>query len=130
MIGAAASAISASVLAALAALHVYWAAGGEYGRDDAVPSGAGGRPAFVPGKIATLLVAFLLGAAAFALAVRITPLCYLVSAVFIARAIGDFRYIGFFKRVRNSRFGRRDTMLYSPLCAVLATTSALAASTF
>jgi hypothetical protein len=108
---------------------VYWAAGGEYGRADAVPSGAVDRPAFVPGKIATLLVAFLLGAAAFALAVRITPSAT-SSPVFIARAIGDFRYIGFFKRVRNARFGRRDTVLYSPLCAVLATTSALAASTF
>jgi hypothetical protein len=37
-----------------------------------------------------------------------------------ARAIGEFKYVGFFKRVRGSRFARRDTLLYSPLCLWLA----------
>ena len=38
----------------------------------------------------------------------------------LMRAIGDFRYVGFFKRVRGSRFARMDTTLYSPLCLALA----------
>jgi hypothetical protein len=41
-IGAMASSASAIVLAALAALHLYWAAGGEYGIADTVPSRSGG----------------------------------------------------------------------------------------
>ena len=44
----------------------------------------------------------------------------LLAFVFAARAIGDFNYVGFFKRVKGSRFAKRDTYLYSPLCVVLA----------
>ena len=129
MIGAVASATSAIVLGALAVLHLYWAAGGTYGSADAVPSRSAGTPVFVPGKLATVVVAVLLGAAALALALRIPVACYVVSAAFIARAVGDFRYIGVFKLLRSSRFARRDTAFYTPLCMFLATTSALAAGT-
>lgn len=43
-------------------------------------------------------------------------LCYGLAAVFLIRAIGDFKLIGFFKRIRDSRFSRWDTFAYSPLC--------------
>ena len=33
------------------------------------------------------------------------------AVVFLARAVGDFRYVGFFKRVRGTRFARLDTIL-------------------
>jgi hypothetical protein len=36
------------------------------------------------------------------------------------RAIGDFHLIGFFKRVRGTRFASLDTAVYSPLCLALA----------
>jgi len=45
---------------------------------------------------------------------------WLIAAAFALRAIGDFRYVGFFKRVRESRFARLDTFAYSPLCTLLA----------
>jgi hypothetical protein len=38
----------------------------------------------------------------------------------LARAIGDFKYLGLFKRVRGSRFATLDTFVYSPLCLLLA----------
>jgi hypothetical protein len=38
----------------------------------------------------------------------------------VARAIGEFKYLGFFKRVTGSKFARLDTLLYSPLCLLLA----------
>jgi hypothetical protein len=50
-----------------------------------------------------------------------------VALIFAARAVGDFRYVGFFKRVRDSRFGRLDSALYSPLCVFLSFASAVAA---
>jgi hypothetical protein len=53
---------------------------------------------------------------------------WLIAAVFALRAIGDFRYIGFFKRIRDTRFARLDTLAYSPLCAVLAVLIGIAAS--
>ena len=45
----------------------------------------------------------------------------------LARAIGEFKYVGFFKRVRGSRFARLDTLIYSPLCLSLAIGVALVA---
>ncbi|MBU0742185.1 DUF3995 domain-containing protein [bacterium] len=35
------------------------------------------------------------------------------------RAGGDFRYCGFFRRVRGTGFSRNYTLVYSPLCAVM-----------
>jgi Zn-dependent alcohol dehydrogenase len=43
-----------------------------------------------------------------------------IAVVLFARAVGDRRYIGFFKRIGDTEFARRDTWLYSPLCLVLA----------
>jgi hypothetical protein len=34
--------------------------------------------------------------------------------------VGDFRLVGFFKRVRGNAFARLDTLVYAPLCLVLA----------
>ncbi|MBN3819698.1 DUF3995 domain-containing protein, partial [Paraburkholderia sp. Se-20369] len=42
-----------------------------------------------------------------------------LALIFAVRAVGDFRYVGFFKRIRGSRFARLDTLCYSPLCAAL-----------
>lgn len=44
-----------------------------------------------------------------------------------ARAIGEFRHVGFFKRVRGTRFARLDTIFCSPLCLALAVGVALVA---
>jgi hypothetical protein len=54
---------------------------------------------------------------------------WLIAAVFALRAIGDFRYVGFFKRIRDSRFARLDTLAYSPLCACLALLVGISAGT-
>ena len=42
-----------------------------------------------------------------------------VGVVLLARAVGDFRYVGFFKRVRGSRFATLDSRYFSPLCLLL-----------
>jgi hypothetical protein len=51
-----------------------------------------------------------------------------LAAVFFLRAIGEFRLVGFFKRVRNTRFARWDTLLFSPLCLFMALVLMLIAS--
>ena len=43
-----------------------------------------------------------------------------LGAVLALRAIGDFRYVGAFMRVRRCAFAGRDTASYTPLCAALA----------
>lgn len=42
-----------------------------------------------------------------------------VGLVFLARAIGDFKWVGFFKKNKNSEFAKLDQALYSPLCLYL-----------
>jgi len=122
------------ILIILAAVHVYWAAGGKAGKGAAIPT-LNERPVLKPTALTTLMVAAVLSAMAAVLAARIGWLslpaipglsglvrvgAWLIAAAFALRAIGDFRYVGFFKRVRESRFARLDTFAYSPLCALLA----------
>ncbi|WP_416145629.1 DUF3995 domain-containing protein [Paenibacillus polymyxa] len=45
----------------------------------------------------------------------------LLSCVFILRSIGDFKWVGFFKRKKGTFFAKWDTVLYSPLCFLLGT---------
>jgi hypothetical protein len=115
------------ILSALALVHVYWAFGGKIGGTAVIPQ-ADGRAAFSPSRLATLMVAGCLFAAAYVVAVAghliASPLhsrlaAFGLSTVFLARAVGDFRLVGFFKRLRKSRFARLDTTLYSPLCLSL-----------
>ncbi len=42
-----------------------------------------------------------------------------VAALFLLRAIGDFNYMGFFKKIKTTEFGRLDTLYYSPLCLLV-----------
>ncbi len=123
----------AGILLAVSAIHVYWAAGGKAGLTAAIPH-TGNEPAFTPGRIVTLLVAFaLLGIATLLLSLGYfrenlpEPLltaaryaAYLASAVLVLRVIGDFKFIGAFKKIRNSRFATLDTYIYNPLCLLLA----------
>ena len=120
--------IIAAIFAFLALLHFYWAVHGVSGNSAAIPE-INGAPAFKPGKAATAAVGLvLLGTAAIVL-LEVTPLVAGAAAILILRAIGDFRLVGFFKRVRGSRFARMDTRVYSPLCLALgAALAVLAAS--
>ena len=126
----------------LAAVHVYWAAGGKAGKAAAIPT-AEGRAVLKPSAFSTAMVAVGLCVIAAFLALRIGWLkvlgfagdnnfaeiaAWVFAAMFALRAIGDFRYVGFFKRIRDTRFARLDTLPYSPLCAVLAVLTGIAAS--
>ncbi|WP_422091165.1 DUF3995 domain-containing protein [Tenacibaculum ovolyticum] len=44
---------------------------------------------------------------------------YVVLAVFFIRSIGDFNYVGFFKKTKNTMFAKNDTNYFSPLCLFL-----------
>ena len=122
------SIVVAGVLSLVALLHFYWAFGGLYGIHSAAPQ-LEGKQDFVPSRMIIFTVACLISSLA-VLAVLLQMLSfpfkewlvyigYLVSFVFIARAIGDFRYVGFFKKVYNSRFAKKDTVYFSPLCLLL-----------
>jgi hypothetical protein len=115
----------------LALWHFYMALVPGAGAAAAVPS-VKGAPLFRPTRQATvavgvvlLLFAALVAATAHMIALglprfALSALSYALALGLLARAVGEFRYVGFFKRVRGTRFARLDTLLYSPLCLLLA----------
>jgi hypothetical protein len=42
-----------------------------------------------------------------------------IAIIFLIRAIGDFRYVGFLKKIKNTKFAKKDTKYYSPLCSLI-----------
>ncbi|MBM3784525.1 MAG: DUF3995 domain-containing protein [Acidobacteria bacterium] len=120
----------AGIFAALAAIHFYWAAGGSWGVGAAVPSAPSGPALFKPGPWGTSAVALLLlTGAAIATGQLLAPFQSMLlrgmAVIFLLRAVGEFRYAGFFKRVRGTPFAYWDTRLFSPLCIVLSVLSFL-----
>ncbi len=119
------------ILLALSALHAYWAAGGTFGKGATIPE-QNGQPILKPSAVSTYFIAacLVLASALIAMCVDLLPSAALgplprfatraLAVIFAVRAIGDFRYVGFFKRVRGTRFARLDRAFYSPLCCVLA----------
>jgi hypothetical protein len=129
---------TAAILTMLGLIHLYWAAGGRAGSTAALPERSG-QPTFQPGPIVTVGVAGGLFAAAGVLLTRLelvrTPVnqrwasrgAWTIAMLFGLRALGDFQYVGVFKRVQGTPFARWDTALYTPLCIMIAVGSALVA---
>ncbi len=125
-----------AVFAGLSFVHVYWLLAGQAGRLAAIPE-IDGKPVFQPSTLSTFVVAIGLTLCAVVIAgtagmltlpVSRTVLVWMTFAlavVLLVRAIGDFRLVGFFKRIRHTRFARLDTVLYSPLCLALAIGAAI-----
>ena len=126
------------VLLSLAAVHVYWAIRGA-GGTNGIPSRPDGTLVFQPGRLATLSVAgalaiegLLVAGHAHLVAVGLSPDIlrvgvWGVAATFTLRTIGEFRYVGLFKRVHGTPFARWDTRLFTPICAAIAAAAAVVA---
>jgi hypothetical protein len=134
--------VVAGIFGALSLVHVYWALGGTVGVNAAIPERPSTRSeggsvgslvkAFHPSAAMTLLVAGLLGGVAALVCLRagiFSPAWTQVSLrwclaaialILLARAVGDLKLVGFFKKIRGTHFGVMDTWLYSPLCVLLA----------
>jgi hypothetical protein len=126
------------IFVVLALWHFYMATKPSTGVSAAVPS-VDGKPLFVPRRMPTVAVglALLLCSALVGATGGLIPnwpsrrvlvvMCDALALGLLLRAIGEFRYVGFFKRVRNTPFSRLDSLLYSPLCLLLAAGVALVA---
>lgn len=119
------------IFVALSALHFYWAFGGKWALAGSIPTSNTGKPIFNPGRMGTLVVA--LGLLAFALVSYmhqdeffpflvpyLNKVTLAISLIFLLRAIGDFKYIGLFKRIKGTTFAVNDNKTYIPLCFYLA----------
>jgi len=40
---------------------------------------------------------------------------WVIAALFLLRAMGDFRYVGFTKSIRSTNFAAYDTKIFTPL---------------
>ena len=127
---------NAFIFTLLGLLHLYWMLGGKWGLAQALPSSETGEGILKPGPAACLIVALgLLGFAFYNISLGLgwslaLPFglekwgIWVLAAIFMLRAIGDFRFIGFFKKVKNTVFGKMDTRWYAPLCLYLGLSSA------
>lgn len=117
-----AAAVTVVGLFAASAVHVYWAFGGKTGIASALPESVAGS-GFKPGMGLTLAVALLLAIYATVLAAVAYGIDYEIArwvvltgvALLVIRAIGDTKYVGFFKTVQGTRFARADTAFFTPL---------------
>lgn len=120
------AAVTVGLLLIAAAVHVYWALGGRWFLDRALPPGS--EDGFTPGPALTLAVAIaltvfagLVGLVAFdADSSVLEALVIGGGAVLVARAIGDRRVAGFTKTVRDTDFAIADDRYFTPLCVLLA----------
>lgn len=121
-------------LGCVVVFHLYWAMGGRVGADTVIPrrpAAEGGEPLFHPSPLGTFSVALFLGeviglSVAVGRGADITLpwawarlLLAVCGLVFVVRAIGEFRYVGFFKRIKDSRFAYWDTRLFSPVVLLM-----------
>ncbi len=115
----------------LSLIHFNWVFGGKLGFEASLPTNGKGERVLNPRKIDSALVG--IGLALFGLfyifkagliALELPPWIFayggwIIPIIFILRAIGDFKYVGFFKRVKDTDFGKRDTRLFAPLCLAI-----------
>ncbi len=120
-----------SVFLFLFLIHFYWGFGGKWGNQSVVPTKDDGVPLFIPKVTSTFIVA--IGLFCFGVFYLIKeelieinlPVWvnqygfWILIFIFIIRSIGEFNYVGFFKKHKSSQFAINDTKYYSPLCLVI-----------
>ena len=110
--------------------HFYWMFGGRWGYSIVFPRHKG-RDLFRPGPPGLFLIGSLLALSGFVmlgqtgmLTLSLFKSYYPVATIMVGalaalRAIGDFRYLGFFKSERSHPCSRVDTWVLCPLCAYI-----------
>jgi hypothetical protein len=114
-------------LAIAGLFHFYWAFGGKFGLDRAIPT-VNGQALLNPGKILTIIVGFIiLGFAwvaynlsfqdlsSISYSKQIIYMGWLLSGIFFIRSIGDFNTVGLFKKIKSTKFSEFDTKYFVPL---------------
>ena len=119
------SILLSSVFITLSILHLYWVFGGKKGLNKALPTEKDGKRVLNPKKHEILMVSIGLLVFSFYYFLKTEILTielpkfvseysgWIISIIFCIRAIGDFKYVGFFKKVKNTEFGKFDTKYFS-----------------
>ena len=125
------SLINALIFTIISGFHFYWAMGGKVGFDVVLPSNTEGVKSLNPSKLITVIAACVFLSITFFYLIKANLIhlqlpnliidygLYALAIVLIIRAIGDFKYVGFFKTIKNTPFAVHDTKYYAPLCLFL-----------
>jgi len=115
----------------LSAIHLNWVFGGTWGFDNVLPTNTHGQRVLNPRKLDSAIIGLGLGLIGcfYLMKSGLTPMVlsywidtllgWVVPILFLVRSIGDFKYIGFFKKVTSTKFARQDSKFYSPLSFML-----------
>jgi len=118
------------VYAVIALIHFYWLFGEKW-VDKVLPTDKNGKRVLNPRKFETIIVT--LGLLLFAFyyllkielfEVEVPKLItkysgWIISSIFIIRAIGDFKYVGFFKKIKNTKFAEFDTKYFTFISLII-----------
>ncbi|WP_339708296.1 DUF3995 domain-containing protein [uncultured Kriegella sp.] len=119
------------IFCVLAGIHFNWALGGRWGFNVALPTKTDGQRVLNPKKIDSAVVGMVLLSFGLFYLFRLgfAPVLlpnwmveyvgWVVPVIFFARAIGDFKYVGFFRKVAQTDFSRADAKYFSPLCLLI-----------
>jgi hypothetical protein len=132
--------INTFIFLVLSGLHFYWMFGGKWGITHVLPTNERGERGFNPGAMGCFVVGmslllFAIYTASFGLHFSLhLPAgkekwgLWGLALIFLLRGIGDGRYVGLFKKIKNTPFARMDSLLYAPLSLYLAFSTAWIAS--
>lgn len=126
------------LLIALGLLHLYWLLGGKWALEGVFPVLQSGQNLFEPPPVITFLVVISLfvGALLHVEFLKVIPDSYrkigllMLGIISLLRAIGEFKYLGLFKKETTSLFAQRDTWYYTPLCLLISINAFLATGFF
>ncbi|WP_291865231.1 DUF3995 domain-containing protein, partial [Maribacter sp.] len=116
----------------LAVFHFYWASGGQLGFNNVLPANEQGVPIFTPTTIDSIIVGIVLLLFGLFYLFSLNSLkskflilfrnigLWIIPIIFALRALGDFKYVGFLKQIKSTKFASLDTIFYSPLCMIIA----------
>jgi len=119
------------ILIGLGLIHFNWVIGGKFGFSESLPTKENGERVLNPKKIHSTIVG--IGLTAFGIFYILKSglieynlpewimkyVGWIIPILFLLRAIGEFKYIGFFKSVKSTDFGKLDYKLFSPLCLII-----------
>ena len=120
--------ITGIILLSLALLHFYWGVFGIKHPEKVLPQ-LNQKKKVVHSKAASFLVGAVLFLFGLPFIIKLlNPLVadwlvyvqIFIGLLFLARAVGDFKHVGFFKTIKETPFTRMDNRYYSPLCLLIA----------
>lgn len=125
------SILLSSIFIILGLIHFNWVMGGKFGFTESLPTKESGERVLNPKRIDSAIVG--IGLTLFGIFYILTsgildydlPVWilkyggWIIPGIFILRAISEFRYVGLFKRIKTTNFGKLDTKFISPLCLAI-----------